>query len=349
MATLTETAYMTRKTIKYGAIFLVVFFILRFIWGITVSIYKKINPPKPAAPTVSFRVLPAIKFPKKDLPKLTYSLETIQGTLPSLPNIATVYFMPKSEAKLFSSEGTKDIARRMGFTGNPRQAAETTLFFETGGVPNTTLGIDIATHNFVLNYDFVNDQTILAERKLPSDEQAVSEAKSFLGKASLLTESLSQGTGKVSYWKLKTPDLIPAISLSEAEFVRVDLFRKNLKDLPILTVHPKESLVYFLLSGSRSATKRIVRAAYNHYPIDEEISGTYPLKTVNNAWQELVSGGGFVANLGNNSEGKITVRKAYLAYFEEGQEQNFLQPIFVFEGDNDFVAYVPAVDPEWVE
>jgi len=41
--------------------------------------------------------------------------------------------------------------------------------------------------------------------------------------------------------------------------------------------------------------------------------------------------------------GQVTIRNIYLAYFEPVTLTNYLQPIFVFEGDNNFVAYVPAI------
>lgn len=350
MANLTQTAYLTRKVVKYGTFFLIFLIIFRIVWGISVSLFRKVKPPSPPPPTVSFSTLPAIKFPEKTgLPELTFNLETIEGTLPKLDSIGKVYFVPQKVATLFSLENTKEIAQRMGFKGEPQKLSPRKFLFQTGGVPNTTLEIDIITNYFKLDYDFVNDQEILAEKKLPSDTQAVSEAKSFLSQAGLLTPDLAEGTGKVSYLKLEVPNLVPAISLSEADFVRVDLFRKEVNNLPVLPLKAKESQVFFLISGSRNKAKRIVKTGYIHSPVDENLSGTYPLKSTNTAWQELLSEQGFIANLGDNQDGKITIRKIYLAYYEQDEPQEFLQPIFVFEGDRDFYAYVPAVDPKWVE
>lgn len=350
MANLTQTAYLTRKAIKYGAFFLVFLLIFRIVWGISVSLFRKVKPPAPPPPTVSFGNLPAIKFPeKKELPELSYALETIEGSLPKLESVSKVYFIPKKSATLFSLEKVKEIAKKMGFKGEPQQLSPRKVLFQTNKTPNTTLEIDIITNNFKLDYDFVSDQQILAEKKLPTDAQAVSEAKNFLTRAELLTSDLAEGTGKVSYWKLVAPNLTAAISLSEADFVRVDLFRKDINGLAVLSPNPKKSQVFFLISGSRDQAKRIVKAEYTHSPVDEGLSGTYPLKSSNTAWQELLSGGAHVANLGDNQGGKITIRKIYLAYFEPGEQQDFFQPIFVFEGDKDFYAYVPAVDPKWVE
>ena len=40
---------------------------------------------------------------------------------------------------------------------------------------------------------------------------------------------------------------------------------------------------------------------------------------------------------------EIKIRRIYLAYYDAGIYTEFLQPIYVFEGDNDFVAYTPAI------
>ena len=143
--------------------------------------------------------------------------------------------------------------------------------------------------------------------------------------------------------------MVPAISLSEADFVRVDLFRKNLDDLKVLPPNPNQSSVSWIFSGARETGKRIVEVDYAHQPVSEENYATYPFKSSATAWQELANGQGFVASLGENPQDKVTIRKVYLAYFDSDEIQDFLQPIFVFEGDKGFVGYIQAVDPKWVE
>jgi hypothetical protein len=55
-----------------------------------------------------------------------------------------------------------------------------------------------------------------------------------------------------------------------------------------------------------------------------------------------LAGKGFIANMGENVD-KVIIRNAYLAYFEPPDKQSYLQPIVVFEGDRDFIAYIPAI------
>ena len=103
----------------------------------------------------------------------------------------------------------------------------------------------------------------------------------------------------------------------------------------------------FLFSGARELGKRLIEVNYNYSSIDPETFSTYPLKTVASVWQEMQSGAGHLANLGQNPEGNITIRQIYLAYYDSQEPQNFLQPVFVFEGDKNFIGYVPAIDHKW--
>jgi len=350
MATLTETAYYTRKGIKYGIIFFVGFLILRFIWNTTTAYLRKIHPPPPPPPTTSFGKLPKIDFPKiEEKPSLSFKLETIQGTIPKLDSIGKVYVSVKPAVSLLSLERAKETARKIGFSSSPKPLSETIYRFSSQTTPEYILDIDIVNGTFNLKYDFQNDQSILFEKKLPSGEQAISEAKGFLNNIGLLSEDLKNGNAEISYLKYQPPDLKPALSLSEADFVKVALFREKKDNLPVLPPNPKEGIVSFMFSGARDRNKRIVEVKYNYNKIEWDNFATYPLKSASLAWQEIQEGKGFIANLGDNSEGKITIRKVYLAYYDSPKPQNFLQPIFVFEGDRDFFAYVPAIDPKWTE
>ncbi len=45
----------------------------------------------------------------------------------------------------------------------------------------------------------------------------------------------------------------------------------------------------------------------------------------------------------------VVVRNVYLAYYDSFEPQTYMQPVFVFEGDDNFQALVPAVSQEWIE
>lgn len=353
MAGLTQTAYYTRKAIKYSAAGLVIFVVLKFAWGMGLAWWKQQNPPPPPAPEEKFGKLPAIQFPSSQTNpgSLSYHLETIEGIPPNLPTLGRVYFMPEANPGVLALERAKEKAKQLGFESEPQGFDETTYRFQNAANLPATLEIDIISGNFKLFYPYSTDLDLLANKTLPTDTQAIAEARSFLAKADVLTDDLKEGKGEVSYWRLEGGNLVPAVSFSEADFVRVDLFRTDVGDLPILPPNPRQANIYFLFSGAKQTEKRIAEVGFIYNAIDRELSSTYPLKTASQAWQELQAGQGYIANLGRNENGKVTIRKIYLAYFEEGKgsAQKFLQPIFVFEGDGDFLAYAAAVSPELTE
>lgn len=351
MANLTTTAFYTRKGVKYGSIGIVVFLILRFLFHAAVDYWQKTHPAPPPPPTVAFGNLPQIKFPESvNLPsEISYKLETAEGIIPQVENVGKVYTITKVNPSLLGLDRAKELARKMGFAAEPVQITPRLYRFTSTTTPVTTLEIDTITGYFTLKYDYRNDQSILAEKKLPSDEQAVKEAQNFLSTLGLLVEDLDKGEGEVSYYRFSPDELLPAISLSEADFVRVDLSRQFLDEKKVVSEKPNQSLIHFIFSGSRDKQKRIIEVKYVYSPLERDNFATYPLKSASEAWSELNSGEAYIAELGDNQGNQITIRNISLAYFESEEPQNYLQPIFVFKGDKNFTAYVSAVDPEWID
>lgn len=331
---------------------MVAFFILKLSLKTASDIWVKLNPPPPPPPTVAFGRLPPLVFPASNLPteaKLSFALETIEGGLPKLPTIGKVYFMPQNTPNLLALDRAVERAKKMGFRSQPEKISENVYRFFNDQVPSTSLEMNVINLSFRLRYEYENDQTILDNKNLPTDQQGLQEAKNYLSTHGFLTEDLATGSAQFEYLRFQPPELIAAPSLSEADFLRVYLSRSDFDGLKILPPIPKQGLISFLFSGAREPGRRIIEIKYNHYPIETKIYATYPLRPIESAWQELQSGKAYIATLGQNTEGKITVRKVYLAYFDSPEPQHFLQPIYVFEGDRNFFAYVAALDPKWTE
>ena len=92
---------------------------------------------------------------------------------------------------------------------------------------------------------------------------------------------------------------------------------------------------------------QIVDARFAYQAVDQENS-TYPIKTATQAYEELKKGTAYIASADPGTD-KISIKKVYVAYFFPGRQQYFLTPVIVFEGTNNFVAYVPAVKDEWFD
>lgn len=350
MATLTQTAYYSRKIIKYGSIGLVALIILRALFVSFRTYWKAHHPKPPPPPTVAFGKLPKLKFPpRQNLPPIGLKLETVSGTLPNLPTQAKVFFMPQAATTLLAWDNTKTWAKTLGFHREPQAPDKYNFVFASESVPQTTLKVNVLTRNFQLNYDWKNDLSILSQGSPPAENQAISIAKSFFQGAESLPEDLSLGKAEVTYLKYANGELEKAIFFQEANFARVNLYRSDIDGLPVLPPNPKNSNVSILIAPAQDRNRGIMEAHYAHFPVSLEKWATYPIIDSQTAWNQLATGKGFIANLGNNPSGKVTVRNAYLAYYDSPEPQNFLQPIIVFEGDNDFFAYVQAVNEQWRE
>jgi len=62
----------------------------------------------------------------------------------------------------------------------------------------------------------------------------------------------------------------------------------------------------------------------------------------------MQNGGGYVVSV-KPTVATVTVRDIALAYYDAEDPQQFMQPVYVFKGDDDFVGYVPALLDQWVE
>lgn len=344
MATLTEVSYFARRGIKWGAVGLVIVMIAPIIFRGIKSLYLALRPPPPPPPTVRYGRLPKLEFPNTmEGDKPTLRLETIEGNLPGLPTIGRVYVVEINKSRLLELDRIRARVRTLGFINEPEKIDEQTFKFVHPTLP-VEITFNIISNSFVYKYDWALDQSLYSATAVPNKEQAILEAKNFLQNLGSLAQDLAVGEAMHTYFAAQPPVMIPTVSLSEANFVRIDLFRAKKDDLRFVTTGGDTSPVNVVFSGSTDRGKRVVEANYAYSRVLDEDFSTYPLKTVEQAWNELQQGGGYIAREAGN---QITVRKASLGYYESGTPQEFIQPVFVFEGDGGFMAYVPAVTPEY--
>lgn len=343
MATLTNISITARKIIRYGIFFMIFLIVGRIFLNVGVKIYKKVFPTPTPAPTVKYGKLSSIPFPQNGITsKFTYTLETPEGGLPTNTTTqAKVYFMPKASANLLSLDVAKNKSASLGFDSNMQQISETVYKFKNRNYPSY-LQMNIISGTFSVSYDLINDKSPINFRP-PVAEVATSEFKSFLSSASVLPSDLS-GIVTHDYLKITDGELKSALSLSEANFVKINLFRKDYDNLPVVTGKPDQANVWAIVSGGSSSGQKIIASEYHYHSVDETQYSTYPIKTPTEAFTELQNGSAFIASTGINNDGaNLKIRRIYLAYFDPDADTEYFQPVYVFEGDNGFVAYLPAV------
>jgi len=287
--------------------------------------------------------VPELPFPENPpgVGNLTFSLETPKGELPEFKDQTKVYTMPKVPPSIQSLEFAKQKATTLGFSPEGRELVETVFLFPNNSAPST-LTMNIVSGIFSISYDLRANPSAI-ESVPPSPELATTQVRSYIARAELLKDDLS-GPVTHDFVKIEEGRFVPAVSLSESNLIKVNIFRKSFDDLPSVTSTPKEANVWFMISGAKDRANQFIAAEYHYYPVNEDENSTYPIKTAQKAWEDLNSQKAHIVSMKDKGQENVKIRNVYLAYYDAGQYTPYYQPIVVFEGDGDFVAYVPAIE-----
>lgn len=350
MVTLTKTAYYARKTIIYGIVTIVALFFLRIGYSSFMAYWKKTHPPPPPPPNVLFGKLPVLEFPKNGAVTsiLSYKLDTVTGSFPKMPSQLKVYFIPSIAGNLVGLDSANEQARSMDFDSQPEKIDDRNYRWIDSQQSHRKLAMDIVSGNLNLVYDYREDASIFSEKELPGKDQAILEARKLLDDFNLLRPDLEKGRATATFLKMDNDNNITEVnSLIEANFIRISFLRDKIDDLPVYYSSPEKAPVTVILSGSRDRYKRLVNLDYNYQVVDYENSATYPVISPDKAFENLKAGRGYVLNFNGNKK-EAVVREIALGYYDSERPQIYLQPLYVFTGDNDFIGYVPAISEEWI-
>jgi hypothetical protein len=340
MSSLTYTADASRKIIKYGGSGLIAFVLLWSIASASIKAYSLAHP-RYIPPTVKYGALPKIIFPEKQFEKKSFSFEFADDKTPTFSDQSRVYIIYRSTTKILALEEGKKVAKEFGFEGDSKEINEGVYEFKNEQT-NKTLTINVLEGDFKLKYPYLEDQSILDAKNVPIKNRAIEIASAFLESGNKYTDDLKNGEKKTTYWKIADGTLKSVLAQSEANLVKVDFYRKNLEDKwEIVSAKTSEASVSVLISGSEISEKQIVEANFKYADIDRESFSTYPIKTVQQAMDNLKSGNYWPSS--DISSEKVIIREIELAYYEPITLTQYVQPIYVFKGDNNFVAFVPAI------
>ncbi len=340
---LTQTAYTSRKIIKFGGIGLITISLLWTISKIAYKAYLAAHPPY-YPPTISYGILPKITFLEKITEPKTFILELPNDEIPTFSDQARVYIIYRPNTTFLALEEDKKTAANFGFAMKPVEIKPGIYEFRDD-VLNKILTVNVLDGDFKMRYPYLSDQLLLVSEDLPTKDKAIEVALNFLSQGGKLTDDLKNGEKKVTYWKIEDGAIKATESQSQANAVRVDLFREYLNNLRLLSSNYDKTSVSILISGSKMDARKIIEFNFKDISVDRESYSTYPIKTAQEAINSLNTGKYWTAVDVENKE--VVIRRMYLAYFEPNALTNYLQPIYVFEGDNGFVAYVPAIKSEY--
>lgn len=349
MATLSQVTATTRKLLEFIGIGIGAIILLVVLFNIGKAIKEIIAPTPPTPPTVAFGKLPSIIFPiNTNMQPLTYSINTLTGALPSLSDRMTIYKLQQPQPNLVNLNKAKAIAATAGFRDDPSTLSDTSYRW-TATNPDANLNesftMDIQSFDFLFSTSYLSNQTVLSGINMPDEDTAVKAATDFFSKVSPLPNNIDTSKTKTTLWSITNGQLTPATSVSNAQIIRVDFFPKNIEALPIYTSTPDDSFTYAFVASSDTNNPQIVEAQlYHKIPTNDK--ATYPIKTAQQAFEDLKKGNGYIASAPDTTT-QISITNVSLGYYLDNNSQDFLLPIIVFQGDKGFFAYVPALGDDW--
>lgn len=351
MATLHEVTDLTKKVLLWGGITVVIIILAIFLLRAT-GFFKNIFFPSPKPPpTVTFGKLPPIHFPESSVPqkKFTYIVNTLTGELPTFDDRIPVYEIAYPQSSLLALQRARDRVKQIGFI-SPGIALSPVLYQWTDQVlPNRKLLLNIQTFNFSLTSDYLSNPDVLVSNNLPSDVEAKNIVQGVLKALAAVPDDLDPEKTTATFYNVVNNQLLPETSLSNAKVIRVDLFQKDFNTYPIVYPHPPFSPMHFYVGGGEREAQ-VVASEFYHYTIaspSAQPESTYPIKTSQEAYDELAKGDGYLAQYKGTGD-SISIQDVRLGYYIGKDDPEYLMPIYIFEGSGDFIAYVSAVRKEQI-
>lgn len=343
--TLTELTYNLRKSAPFailGFILLVVFFL---VIQTGLKFYADKNRPTGPAIQQLFGPLPPLTLQNAVAAPVgaNFTLDNIEGRPTTSTDSARIYALTQEGARFSFLQTITLMAKAVGFDTqiSPHRLEGTKAIFENA---QEKLTIDITNFNFEFEMKVADNPDLLVAGKFPQEDRIVEEARGFMTRMDKYTSDLAQGKTSVTYhhYNKDTGDYEKVDNPSFAEVAEVDFFKPDLEGFPVVApeFNYSQNYVVLMFDGDNS---RVIKAGATQFPIDTTTVGIYPVKTGDQAWQELTDGKGYIVLPGKN-DAQITIRSMFIAYLDPNLYQAYLQPVYVFLGDNDFVAYVPAIE-----
>lgn len=347
---LTRAAYFGRRFILFGSITLVALVIGRFVLTAGVAYWIATHPEAPPPPTVGFGLLPPVAFPAQtsdDKPG-NYSIEIPSSRMPVFSDRAKVFLMNRSTIDLFTDQKANQVAASYGFVFSPTPLTDTMSRWSKTQPLQATLEMNIKNLNFEIRTNYLSQPQLLGTRNLPSPQDAAQVVKSYINAAQGVAGDIATASGQVKYVRSLGGDLTTAEANADADFLQVDIRRMPVDgDKPFFTPTGADGVIHAIVSGSFTGKDRVVEMKYFYQPIDYAERHTYPLRTVESAWQLVQAGEAYVAQ--KPTSATAVIRNISLGYYEDPEEEEYMQPIYVFEGDDGFIAYVPALQSQYYQ
>lgn len=352
MPTLHSVTDEIRTILKWGGLIVVAILISIFLFRFGKNAKEYFYPTPPSPPTVIFGKLPSIAFPNSiSNEDFSYTVDTVSGFLPIFTDRAFVYEMIKDVPNLLNLERARAKVSEVGFENTSYTAVvekaqdNTTYQWTLKDIGGKSITMNIITNNFTLISPYLTNPAVVTPSIMPNEEQAIGTAETFLSQMELTPTDIDKEKYTTQLLSISNGILIPATSFSKTQLIRVNMFQSPLNSLPIYYNNPLRANISFLIAGTEYAGE-VVQANYFHQKISQT-SATYPIKTTDQAFAELKEGKAYIASYEGTTK-DIQIKDMFLAYYMPANTIEYIEPIFVFTGNDKFYAYLPAITSQWV-
>lgn len=346
--TLTEASYYSRKFAPFVIFAFVVLMI--FFYSIKlVFLLASLNKPKEVYINTIFKEIkpPVTKLDATTSAGFSFILDTIDGSPISATETAQVFLLPQAKFQFDYLPKVYVMAKSLGFDTEvvKHKLVNNEAVFDDG---IRHLAIDIKTYNFRYNYDFKKDTDLIENVITPNQEDAENQAINFLRSVDKYPNEFSKGKTNPIYMRYDKVSSSAAVvdDIQTANMIEIDFYRPDIGQYPVVSSSYFNSQNYVVLMATQE-TMRVVSAQMKFYEMSDTQIGVYPLITGQAAYDELLQGKATLISSGTGKK-DITIKKMFLGYFDPDIYQDYLQPIYIFLGDDNFVAYVPAVSRQYL-
>src|SRR3989344_1887046 len=343
MLTLSKLKYDIRKIFRFFLFGLGFLLLIYILYRGAFFVKEKIRPSPPTPPQAAFGKLPKISFPKSVTEeKLTYQIDTLSGNLPTFPHLIDLYLMRIPPADLLALQKANKKASAIGFEETGKKISGNVYEWKRQS-PKKALRMNIRTFDFFLRSDLSSASAFFNDPN--SESEAMSLATKSLSRMDLLYEDIDTEKTIALLFSIQNGSLIETSSLSNAQAIRVYFFQKDVSDYPVYYPNGKSPINLVLAYEDNNLDVKSADFLYQAPNLNKK--STYSIKTSQEAFEELKIGKGYIAKY-VPSDGEILIKNVYLGYYIGEEKQQYLLPIFVFEGNN-FLAYVSSLKDEWIK
>jgi len=333
------------KAAKWGGIALGIIILLIVVIRVLIFVKEIFVPSAPPAPTVAYGKLPQIFFPDSIKGDFTYTIDTISGDLPTFPPSQKVFKMNVNEPNILAVEKASEKVSDVGFDPRPQQISDFIFRWRNPNPPQQNLVLNTKLDEFNLTSSFLNNQNLLNGRNFTNNSQPIGFATDFLKSLEFYPDDIDTERTKVEFGIVENGVIKPSTRAVNSNVATVYFFQKDKDEIPIVYPQGGNSSMR-LMVGAGDLLGKILDGKFSHQNITDD-SATYPIKTTQEAFEELKAEKGYIATY-SGSGNEIVIKNVFIGLYSEGRFQQYLAPVIVFEGNDNFVAYVLAVKDEWI-